>query len=133
QHALHLSAREARDRALLETGEADGGDRLLDRLALLAADAAEQASAAPQAHGHHVVDVDRKAAVDLGNLRQVGDLARIEPVEIDAAGKRLNGADDAFEQRRLAGAIGTNDRHQRAALYRAIKMMHGRMPVVAER
>ena len=45
-------------------------------VAVLAADAAEQAGAAPQAHRHHVVDVDREGAVDLGGLRQVGDVLR---------------------------------------------------------
>ena len=43
QHALHLAARQRADRALLEAGEADRCDRRLDRVALLAPDAAEQA------------------------------------------------------------------------------------------
>ena len=47
--------------------------------AVVAPDAAEQAGAPPQAHGHHVVDADREGAVDLGDLRQVGDVAARQP------------------------------------------------------
>ena len=133
QHALHLAARERRDGAALEAGEADGGDRLLDRCARLAVDAAEQAGAAPQPHRHHVVDVDRERAVDLGGLRQIGDILGAEPVALDAAGERLDRADDALEQRRLAGTVRTDDRHQRAGLDGAVEMMHRRMTIIAER
>ena len=103
------------------------------RVAVLGPDAAEQAFAAPQPHRHHVVDVDREAAVDLGDLRQVGDVLRRQPAAVDAAGQRLDDADHALEQRRLAGAVRADHRHQRAGLDRAVEMMHGRMPVVAQR
>ncbi len=62
---------------LLESGETDRSQRPLDRLAVAAADAAEQALSSPQSHRDHVVDADRKAAVDVGDLRQVGDLLRL--------------------------------------------------------
>ncbi len=133
QHALHLAARQRADRPLLEAGEADRRERLLDRVAHLAADAAEQAGAAPQPHRHHVVDVDRKAAVDLGDLRQIGDVLRLQPPRVDRAGERLEHPDHALEQRRLAGAVRPDHRHQRAGCDRAVEMMHGRMAVVAER
>jgi hypothetical protein len=99
QHALHLAARERRNPAILEAGEADGGDRLLDRGARGAVDTAEGTGAPPQPHRHHVVDVDRKGAVDLGRLRQVGDVLRVEIAALDAARQRLEHADDALEQR----------------------------------
>ena len=78
-----------RSAAVLEAGEADGGDRLLHRVAVLAADAAEQAFAAPQPDRHHVVDADREAAVDIRDLRQVGDVLRRDAVALDAPGERL--------------------------------------------
>ena len=89
--------------------------------------------AAPQAHGDHVVDIDRKPAVDVGGLRQVGDVAALEPTQLDAAGERRQLSDDALEQRRLAGAVRTDDRDQGAVRDRAVQMMHGRMPIIAER
>src|SRR5262249_55008572 len=92
-----------------------------------------QAGMAPQPHGHHVVDVDRKRAVDLGRLRQVGDVLRAQAATLDAAGERLEHTDDALEQRRLAGPIRADHRDQRSGLDRAIEMVHGRMPLVAER
>ena len=57
----------------------------LDRRARLAVDAAEQAGAVPQPHRHHVVDVDRERTVDLGRLRQIGDVLRLEAAALDAA------------------------------------------------
>ena len=63
---------------------------LSDGVAILAADAAEQAFAAPQPHRHHVVDADREAAVDLGDLRQIGDVLRPHAVALDPAGERLD-------------------------------------------
>jgi hypothetical protein len=74
QHALHLPAGERRDRAILEAGEPDGGDRLLDPVPRRAIEAAEQPGPPPQPHRHHVVDIDREGAVDLGGLRQIGDI-----------------------------------------------------------
>ena len=75
QHALHLPAGERRDRAILEAGESDRGDRLLDPVPRRAIEAAEQPGPPPQPHGHHVVDIDREGAVDLGRLRQIGDIS----------------------------------------------------------
>src|SRR5262249_6850369 len=74
-----------------------------------------------------------KRAVDLGLLRQIGDVARAQPAQVDPAGERRQDADDAFEQGRLAGAIRTDDGHERATLDRAVEVVHGRMTVVAER
>ena len=99
----------------------------------LRADAAEQAFAPPQPHRHHVVDADREAAVDLGDLRQIGDVLRPHAVALDPAGERLDDADHALEQRRLAGAVRADHGGQRAGPHRAVEMMHGRMAVVAER
>ena len=119
--------------AILETGEADTRERMLDRVAQLAVDAAEQTGTAPQPHRHHVVDIDRKAAIDLGGLRQISDVARLQSAALDRAGQRLEHAGDALEQGRFAGAVRPDHRHQRAGGDRAVEMMHRRVAVVTER
>src|SRR5262249_33304161 len=43
------------------------------------------------------------------------------------------GADDAFEQGRLAGAVRPHDRQQRALVDLAVEVMHGRVTLVPER
>ena len=133
QHALHLAPGERRNRAVLESREADGGDRLLDRASRAAVDAAEGAGTAPQPHRHHVVDVDGERAIDFGGLREVGDVLRVGITALDAACQRFDHADDALEQRRLARPIRADHGHQRAALDRPVEVVHRRMPVVAKR
>src|SRR4029453_1793766 len=61
------------------------------------------------------------------------EVADSEPGKIDRAGQRLEDAGDAAEQRRLAGAVRTDHGKQRAGRNVAREMMHGRMPVIAER
>ena len=116
-----------------KSGQADGGDGGFDRGVIFVADPAEQSSSPPQPHRHHVVDADRKRAVDVGDLRQIGDVVGVEAVALDAAGKRLQEADDALEQRRLAGPVGTDDRNQRAFLHGTAEVMHRRVALIAER
>jgi hypothetical protein len=130
---LHLPARQRADGAILEAGEADGGDSFVHPVTPALVDAAEQAGVVPQAHRHHVEDVDRKTAVDLGRLRQIGDIAGGELAALDAPGERLDHADDALEQGRLAGAVRADHRHQRTGVHGAIEMMHRRVAVVAKR
>ena len=96
-------------------------------------DAAEQAGRAPQTHADEIEHRDRKAAVDVGDLRQVGDVAGVEAAERDRARERLQHADDAAKQRRLAGAVRADHREQRAGGDLAVEMMHGRMAVIAQR
>jgi hypothetical protein len=133
QHALHLAARQRADGAVLETGQADRGNGLLDDMIILSGDAAERALRPPQPHRHHVVDIDGKRAIDIRYLRQISDRVGIEPVALDRAGERLDRADHALEQSRLAGAVRPDDRNQRAAPDGAAQMMHRRMAFVAER
>src|SRR5262245_65174866 len=105
QHPLHLAAREGGDDASLETGEAHGVDCLLDRDARGAIDAAERSGAPPEPHRHHVVDVDREGAVDLGRLREVSDVLRVRIDALDAASPRVDDADDASGTRRFARPV----------------------------
>ena len=57
----------------------------------------------------------------------------VEPAECDRSRQRLQNADDAAKQRRLAGAVRADHREQRAGGDLAVEMMHRRMPVIAER
>jgi hypothetical protein len=66
---------------------------------------AEHAGVPPQSHGDEIIHIDREGAVDLGGLRQVGDVLRRNSVALDAAGERLEQADDAFEEGRFARAV----------------------------
>ncbi len=133
QHALHLPSGKRPYGALLEARQTDGLDRMLDLVALLLSDTAEQTGAAPQPHRHHVIDADRKRTVDLRDLREISDLLRQHAVALDRAGQRLDDADHALEQRRLAGAVRADHRGERARRDLAAQVMHRRMAVVAER
>src|SRR3954451_17920471 len=51
---------------------------------------------------------------------------------MDAAVERLEDADDATQQRRLAGAVRADHGDQRAGRDLAAEVVHRRMPVIAE-
>jgi hypothetical protein len=74
-----------------------------------------------------------KAAVDLDLLGEIGDVAFLEAVELEAAAKRLQLADDPLEQRRLACAVRSDDGEKLAFGDLAGDVVHGRMAVIAER
>ena len=80
-------------------------DRRLDLAVIVLADAAEQPGLAPQPHRHEVIDGDREGAVDLGRLRQIGDVARRQAGKIDVTRQWPNRTDNALEQGRLACTI----------------------------
>ena len=135
QRALHLAARQGRDRAPLEAGQARR-PRALPRSACRSrrADAAEQAGPRPQAHGDEIIDGERKA---FGRDRRPAAgrryARRHAPSSADFAAERPQGSDDSLEQGRLAGPVRADDRHQAAGRNLAGEMVHGRTPVVAER
>src|SRR3954454_13519029 len=95
EHALHLPAREVPDIAVLKAVEADRGERLANAVALTPAHAAEESGGSPQPRADEIEYRDRKAAIDVDGLRQVGDIADVEPVVIDHASQRLEDAGDA--------------------------------------
>jgi hypothetical protein len=97
------------------------------------AHAAEKAGRAPQPGADEIEHRDRKTAVDIGGLRQIGDIPDVESTALDEARQRPQDADDAAKQRRLAGAVRTDDRDQRAGRDLAVQMMHRRMAVIAQR
>src|SRR4029077_9964533 len=105
----------------------------LDPFARLLADAAENSGLPPKPGADEIENRNRKAAVDLRRLRQIGDIPEIEIARHDPPRERLEDADDAAKQGRLARTIGTDDGEQRAGRNLAIEVMHRRMAVVAER
>ena len=133
QHALHLPAGQRADAAVFESVEADGGERMRDLVPRSLADAAEKADRAPQAGADEIEHRDRKAAIDIGGLRQIGDILDVEPAEMDRSRQRLENAGESAKQRRLAGAVRPDHRQQRAGGDLAVEVMHRRMPVIAER
>ena len=116
----------------LEPGQPDGRQRLLDSRPLGAADAAKGPEHAPQPHRDEVADRDRERAVDLGQLRQVGDVAPVEAAAADTAFERTQHPGDALEQGRLARPVGADHRQQGALRHLALQMVDGGMAVVAE-
>ena len=68
--------------AVLKAVEADGGERLRDLVARGLAHAAEKAGRAPQPGADEIEHRDREAAVDVGGLRQIGDVADVEAAEL---------------------------------------------------
>ena len=130
--ALELPGGEAPDRALLEARQPHGLQGLGRGRAHRRADAAEDADPAPVAKLDHVEDRDRKAAIDVGLLRQVGDLGAPDRAEIDAAGERPQQPDDGLQQRGLAGTVGADDGGERARAEAAADVMDRGMAVIAE-
>src|SRR5439155_12682341 len=120
------------DRAVLKTGETDRRQRLSNPVALRLAHAAEKAGRAPEASTDEIEHRDRKAAVDIDRLRQIGDVPEFEAAERNRSRQRFEDAGDAAEQCRLAGAVRTDHGEQAACGNLAIEMMHRRVAVIAE-
>ena len=97
-----------------EALQADSGERAGDLRFARGIEPAPGADLAPQPHRHAVEHRDGEAAIDVDLLRQVGDVGLGQPVEIDTAAERLELAHDALEQRRFAGAVGSDDGEQLA-------------------
>ena len=62
-----------------------------------------------------------------------GDLPALQAVQADPPLQGSQFAGDALEQRRFAGAVGADDGQQTAGSDFATQVVHGGMPVVAER
>src|SRR5262249_57938031 len=103
-HALQLPRREAADRSAPEPINAHRSERLAHAPTLVATNCAEDADIPPQSQRHRVGNAARKAAVDLGLLRQVGNCAPIKNSEGKAPLVRLGHAHDGLEDRSLAGS-----------------------------
>ena len=97
------------------------------------AHAAKQSGAAPKPGADKIEHRNRKAAVDIHRLRQIGDIPDIETAKQDGARKRLEDADDPSKQRRFAGAVRADHRDKGAGGDRPVEVVHRRMPVIAQR
>jgi hypothetical protein len=67
------------------------------------------------------------------SVGEIGDVAFLEAVELEAAAKRLQLAEDPLEQRRLACGVRSDDGEKLAFGDLAGDVVHGRMAVIAER
>jgi hypothetical protein len=85
QRALHLAAGQSVERALLEPGEVHRIERLLDAGDLAAADPPKQTAAHGRASRDEVQQADGKIAVDLEELREIGDIAHVQAAVINMA------------------------------------------------
>ena len=131
QRALQLAARQRVDRTLFEAAEADRHQRLADVIAIFLGVAAEQAASWPQAKRDQIDDAGGKGAVEFRLLRQVGGTHA--GGADDLTGHRFQDADNAFHQRRFAGAVGADHGCQRALADGAVEMMDRRVAAVAKR
>ncbi|MDT4850527.1 hypothetical protein FQZ97_846790 [compost metagenome] len=130
QGALQLAARERVQAALFETGEANRGQRRVAQPPVFGGEAAQCAHAVPQAHGHHVAQGHREAAVELAVLRQPGDALAGRPAQL--AAERLELARQRLDQGGLARAVGAYQRHQRTRGDAQAHVVHRRVAVVAQ-
>ncbi len=135
QRALHLAARQGRDRPALEARQADRRDGLLDR----GRDRRRpmppnSAGAGPQPHRHEIVDGEREGAVEIGGLRQVGDAGfRRRPTA--RCGRRAAASVPTMPLRSvdLPAPFGPTTAVRLPGRDLAVEMMHGRPAAVAER
>ena len=75
----------------------------------------------------------REARIGRGLLRQVGDRPALQAVPVYPPLQRSQFAGDTLGQCRLAGTVGADDGQQTAGSDFAAQVVHGWMPVVAER
>jgi hypothetical protein len=117
-----MNAREAAERHARLLGEADSGDRLVDTVAVVSAEGAEQAGRADASGGDDLGD--RRGRVH-GQLRPLGQVAELLPLrravgrlaeEQDPPAARPLEAEQQPQQRRLAAAVRAGDGDELAPL-----------------
>ena len=133
ERPLQLASRERIDAARLKAGKSHRCERHVDRLAVVPRDAPEHAAAAPEPERNEVAHAGRECAIDLRDLRQIGDPVHREARSDDVAAERLHNSDNALEQRRFSCPVRADDRDQRSHLHVAAQVMHHRVAVITER
>ena len=132
EHALHLSAGKRIERALLKAGESDRLERFGDAGALAGVEGAEEADARHRAHGDEVPHIDRKGAIDVDDLRQIGDVAGRPAAPVDAPAERRQKPGERLEQGRFASAIRTADGETCARRDLALEMVDGGTAIISQ-
>ena len=110
QHALALAAGQIAERPAQHRPDVHPLRRLGDRPPVVGAEPAEQAALAVATHAQHLADADRHPAVlqlVLGDERDP-DIA----APFDAPGRRPQQAGEDEQQRALAAAVGSDERHR---------------------
>jgi len=128
---LLREARSLADRLVLQASKPDGSDGRDAGSSILRIQAAQRADLAPVAEIHHVDHAQWEAAVDIDDLRQVGDGAPVD-AEADRARGHRQQAGDRFQQRTLAGAVRPDQGRQAARRERTADVMDDRMPVIGD-
>ena len=88
ERTLYLPARQRPDWPSLEPFEPDRGDRFGDACAVYGPQARKSADLPPETHRHEVGDRNRERPINVGLLRQVGDVIPREPAEGDPSCER---------------------------------------------
>jgi len=135
--ALLLAAGKLADLALGQVLHADLLQRLHGRSLLLLPGPAHPAEPAVQAHRHHVEHRGREVPVDAAALRHVADQAAHLfvglAVKLDRARRARNELERGLDQRALARAVRTDDRHQHTLGHAQIDVPDSRPAVVGHR
>ena len=109
QRPLHLPPGQGFERSRFEADESDRFDRRAHPNLLGRVQRPEKTDARQSAHGHEIAHIDRESAINVDDLRQIGDGARRQTAEMDIAAERRQQPGERLEQRRLAGAVRASD------------------------
>jgi len=138
QRALLLAAGERGHRVVDAVQQADVGERVADRGPVGVAGRAEDPAAGQPARGDDLADGGRHAAAGAEPLRDVADPGPgPEPAlrgaeQVDLAAGRRDQTEDRADQRRLAGAVGAEDRDHLAGGHRERDVVQDLPPVVSD-
>ena len=130
---LQLAAGELADRPVFQSTQAHRRDRIFNALFGRSIEATEGTELGPQSQGDKIVNDDGETGIEGRLLGEVGDVFALQADQLDSPLHWPEFTDDAFEQRRFPGAIGSDKGQQAPGGYFALEMMHGRMPLVAKR
>ena len=130
QHPLQLPAGQGAHHALLKPLQRHGVQGRIHPRQLRRAHAAPRAAGGPVAQQHAVLHGDGKAAVQLGQLRQVGHA--VAGVQHDLPRYGGQQAHDAFEQRAFAGPVGPDHGGERATRHLRAEVVQRRVLAVAD-
>ena len=128
--ALLRAAREGRERRVGELRQAHVGDRLGHDRAVARAQRADKAALREPARGDDLADRDRalrphpRALGHVAERRTAGEPVRRLPEQLGGTGLRPCQPEREANERRLAAAVGTGDRHELAFANREVDVRH---------
>ena len=123
---LALTARELVDGTTAQIEKADSIEGLVTHVPVGAPHRPEEAPGRVAAHTYDIVDSEPELGIDGGGLQDIGDRTSGR----DRSRRRPEAAADQREHRRLAGAIGADDRGDGPGLDREAHLLQGECLVV---